>query len=148
MNMDIDQWNKDSMPIVAQTTSKGTPGDDSPRDLWCLIEGNKLIPVPVAANKPIAILKELVYVKGKSSAFGGIDAKDLVLWKVSDILESTSNIYVPFLRLIYLSMNTLTMILFGNSKSLKTRERLSTRPICASPTTGRPNLLMIGSTSL
>jgi hypothetical protein len=126
---------------------QGHACDDSPRDLWCLIEGDTLIPVSVAANKPIAILKELIYAKGKSSAFGGIDAKDLVLWKVSDILESTSNIYVPFLRLIYLSMN-MTMILFGNSKSAKTREGLSTRPVCASPTTGRPNLLMIGSTSL
>ena len=29
-------------------------------------------------------MKELVYAKGKT-AFGGIVAKDLVLWKVSDI---------------------------------------------------------------
>ena len=92
MNLDID---KDSTPI-AQTTSKSTR-DDSPRDLLCLIEGDTVIPVSVAANKSIAILKELVYAKGKSSVFGGIDAKDLVLWKVSDILKSTSNIYVPFL---------------------------------------------------
>ena len=107
--MNIDQNKDRSTPIAAHATSEGTPGDDSPRDLWCLFEGDALILVSVAANKPIAILKELIHAKGKISA----DAKDLVLWKVSDILESSSNIYVPFLRLIYLSMNTLT-ILFGN----------------------------------
>ena len=96
--MDLDQWNKDSTPIAAQATSKSTH-DDSVRDLLCLIEGDTVILVSVAADKPIAFLKELVHAKGKRSVFGGIDAKDLVLWKleVSDILESTSNIYVPFL---------------------------------------------------
>jgi hypothetical protein len=134
-----------NMPIAAGTSSEGAPD----RDLLCLIEGDTVvIPVSVAANKPIAILKDLIHAKRKSSAFGGIDAKDLVLWKVSDILESTSNIYVPFLRLIYLTMNTLTIILFGNSKSAKAREGSSTWPCSASPTIGRPNLLMIGSTSL
>jgi len=96
--MDLDQWNKGSTPIAAQTTSKSTR-DDTLRDLLCLIEGDTVIPVSVAANKPISILKELVHAKGTNSVFRGIDAKDLVLWKleVIDILESTSNIYVPFL---------------------------------------------------
>ena len=84
------------MPMIAaKTSSEGAPGDDSLRDLLCLIEGDTIIPVSVAANKPIANLKDLIHAKGKSSAFGGIDAKDLVLWKVSNtVLESTSNIYV------------------------------------------------------
>jgi len=60
------------------------PSDDS-RELWCLIEGDALIQVSVPANKPIAILKEFIYVKGQSFVFSGIDAKDLVLFKVSDI---------------------------------------------------------------
>jgi hypothetical protein len=64
--------------------------NDSPRDLLCLSEGDTVIPVSVAANKPIAILKELIHAKGNCGAF----AKDLVLWKVSDILESSINIYV------------------------------------------------------
>jgi len=83
-NMNLD---KDSTPIAAQTTSKSTR-DDSPRDLWCLIEGDTVIPVSVAANKSIAFLKELVYAKGKSVAF----AKDLELLRVSDILEYSPNL--------------------------------------------------------
>ena len=83
MNMDIDQWNKDSTP-AARTSSKGVPIDYSLpiRELLCLVEGDAVIPVSVAANKPIAVLKELIHAKSKSSTF----AKDLVLWKVSDIL--------------------------------------------------------------
>jgi len=84
--MDIDQRNKDSTPIAAETSS----GNNSLRDLLCLIEGDTVIPVSIAANKPIAVLKELIHAKGESSAF----AKDLVLWKVSDTLESSINIYV------------------------------------------------------
>ena len=79
-----------NMPIAAGTSFEGAPGDDSLRDLLCLIEGDTVIPVSVVANKPIAILKELIHAKSKGSAF----AKDLVLWKVSDILEFSINIYV------------------------------------------------------
>lgn len=94
---------------AAQTTSD-TPSDHSPRDLWCLIEGDGLIPVTIAANKPIAILKECIYEKGKTSVFDGIYAKDLVLLKVSDILESGGSIYVRFVRLLYLSMGKVPQI--------------------------------------
>ena len=87
----MNETNKNS---ATQATSEGTLSDDSPRDLWCLIEGDAPVLVKVAANMPIAVLKELVYEKGKSSVFDGIDAKDLVLLKVSDILESFSSIYV------------------------------------------------------
>ena len=89
-----------------QSNENNSVPSEGPRNLWCLIEGDALIPVTVAANKSIAVLKEHIYAKGKTSAFGAIDAKDLVLLKVSDILESGSNIYVRFVRLIYLTLPT------------------------------------------
>jgi hypothetical protein len=86
--MDIDLWNKHSTSIAAQTTSEGTPNDDSPRFLWCLIEGDRVVPVSLAANQPIAILKEGIHAKGKNTVY----AKDLELLRVSDILESSTNL--------------------------------------------------------
>ena len=79
--MGIDERNKDSTSIAAQTTSEGTP--DSPRVLWCLIEGDGVVPISLAANQRIAILKECIHAKSKVTVY----AKDLVLLKVSDILE-------------------------------------------------------------
>ncbi len=134
-----DQSNK-NQNSAPKTTSEGTPSDDSSRDLWCLIEGDALVRVTVAANKPIAVLKELVYAKGKTSVFGGIDAKDLVLLKVSDILESGSSIYVRFVRLIYLSLGSVPQI-FGNFKSPET-QCLSTRAGVTSLISGRFNPLI------
>jgi len=99
--------NDTSKNSAAKKTSD-KPSDDSPRNLWCLIEGDDLIRVTVAANKPIYILKELVC--GKTFVYDGIYAKDLVLLKVSDTLESGSSIYVRFVRLIYLSMSKVPQI--------------------------------------
>ena len=79
-NMDIVQW--------SQTTSEGTPDDDSHRVLWCLIEGDGVVPVSLAANQRIVILKEYIHAKGKITVY----AKDLVLLRVSDILESSTNL--------------------------------------------------------
>jgi hypothetical protein len=81
LNMDIHQWNKDSTSIAPQTTSEGTPNDD-PRVLWCLIEGDGFVPVSLAAKQRIIILKECIHAKGKTT----VDAKDLELLKVSDML--------------------------------------------------------------
>jgi len=87
LNIDIHQWNKDSTSIAPQTTSEGTPNDDSPRVLWCLIEGDGVVLVSLAANQRITILKECIHAKGKTTVY----AKDLELLKVSDILESSTN---------------------------------------------------------
>ena len=68
--MDIDQCNKKSTSIAAQTHP--TP------PVSCLIEGDSVVPVSLAANQRIAILKECIHAKGKVTVY----AKDLVLLRV------------------------------------------------------------------
>jgi hypothetical protein len=58
--------------------------DDTIHTLWCLVEGDSMVfEVTASANASINRLKELVREKGKNGALGNIDAKDLVLLKVS-----------------------------------------------------------------
>ena len=66
------------------TTSKSVPGD-TVLGLSCLVEGDRSVfRVTVPINSEILELKELVKEKGVDIPF----AKDLVLLKVSHILES------------------------------------------------------------
>jgi len=78
------------MNSSAQTTSEGTPSDD-PRELWCLLESDGVIMVNMKANDRISTLKENVH--KKSGSAHGEYPKDLVLYRVSDILESGSSIH-------------------------------------------------------
>jgi len=118
--------------------------NDQSFELWCLIEGDAAIQVTVDANKSIAILKDLVHSKLEGNT--SVAPKDLVLLKVSDILQFHSNINIPFLRSISLSVITQSR-LYNDSKSLKTSESLHHHG-STSPTSGQLNLLLMHSTFL
>ena len=84
---------------VAQGTSSLWSENTSCR-LFCLVEGEaEVFLVPVEGDKVISELKELVHEKGKNGVFASVDAKELMLLKVSDILESSINIVIHFLLL-------------------------------------------------
>jgi hypothetical protein len=68
-------------PRTAHLSYNATMSDVA---LWCLIEGDSMpfeVTAPVNAN--INRLKEVVREKGKNGVLGNVDAKDLVLLKVS-----------------------------------------------------------------
>ena len=57
--------------------------------LWCIIRGESIpFDVTVPANASINQLKEKIYQKNKHT-FSDIDAKNLVLWKVSSFYRPT-----------------------------------------------------------
>jgi hypothetical protein len=126
-----DKGREVSVPNAAQTTSEGMlgehslPSDNTPRRLRCLIEGEAAVfKVLVLGNEEVSDLKERVHEKGKNGVLATIDAKELTLLKVSDILESSINIVIHFLcffRSVYVSVPTIK-ILFDNSQFTETRE--------------------------
>lgn len=121
------------MPNAAETTSEGMlgehslPNDNTSHRLRCLIEGAAAVfTVTVAANEDISDLKEHVHEKGINTAKHAIFASELVLLKVSDVLESRIDVvthFLCFVRSIYISVPTIK-ILFDNSQSTKTRKEL------------------------
>ena len=57
---------------------------DNVRTPWCLVDGDSMVfDVTAPANVSISRLKELVQKKGDRGILRDVDAKDLVLWKVS-----------------------------------------------------------------
>ena len=59
---------------------------DSDIKLWCLIEGDaKLFEVQVDACKSVSFLKKVIWKARKRGYLRGVDATDLVLWKVSSV---------------------------------------------------------------
>jgi len=87
-------------------------------ELWCLLKSNGVIMVNTNVNGHITTFKLKEHIHKRGGLVHGEYLKDLVLLKVSDILESGSSIYICFIRLIYLLMPTVLQI-FGNFKSLK-----------------------------
>jgi hypothetical protein len=115
-----------SPPKAAQTTEEHSlPGDGTFRRLRCLNKGGATVfTVEVAGNKDINDLRELIREKGKNSIFATVDALQLVLLKVSDILESSFNTVTHlrcFVRLMYVSLAR-TVILLDDSPSMQTRK--------------------------
>ena len=68
--------------------------------LWCIVSAEQT-PTPFMIKAPTNIdigdLKEAIKEKGKNGVLGRIDAKDLVLWKVSTSLRppSSSHLTMP-----------------------------------------------------
>jgi hypothetical protein len=57
--------------------------EDATHTLWCLIEGESTVfSVMAPLNTNINDLKELIRGKGVYGALRGVDAKDLILFKV------------------------------------------------------------------
>lgn len=70
--------------IASARNPAAAMADDTIHTLWCLVEGESIVfEVTASANASINRLKELIREKGKNGALGNIDAKDLVLLKVS-----------------------------------------------------------------
>ena len=76
----------------------GTQADNIVCVLWCVVSAEQtLTPFKIKATTNIDIgdLKEAIKEKGKNGALGRIDAKDLVLWKVSTSLWPSSSHLIP-----------------------------------------------------
>jgi len=51
--------------------------------LWCNVKGDSvLFKVKAGIHDDISDMKKLIHHEGKNGVFSGVDAKDLVLWKV------------------------------------------------------------------
>ena len=63
---------------------------DTTYRLWCFVEGDTTLFSVIASSISICVLKDLIKETG---VFNGIDAKDLILWKVRMTLanDSTTN---------------------------------------------------------
>src|ERR1700732_1033628 len=74
--------------------------NDPHRVLWCLIKGDSNpfeVTAPVDAS--ISKLKKLVWEERKNGAFLGVDATDLLLWKVSSERLADSSQLTSYLQL-------------------------------------------------
>jgi hypothetical protein len=75
---------------MSDTTTSQTPGT-SDRILWCLIDGDaQPFKIKVASNKDIDDLKDVIHFKRHNSSFRDVDATDLVLWKVCQLVLDAS----------------------------------------------------------
>jgi hypothetical protein len=75
--------------------------DDAVRSLICLIEGeSSLFRVKPTGGMDIIDLKALIKEEGKNGVLGSVDAKDLVLWKVSDDSRQMASKLMSLLVLI------------------------------------------------
>ena len=58
--------------------------NDPHRVFWCFIkDGSVALEVAAPVNTSLSRLKEIVWEKGRNSAFRTTDAKNLVFWKAS-----------------------------------------------------------------
>jgi len=133
----VPSMNDTSKNSATQTTL--SIQSDHPCQMWCLLKSNGVIMVNMKVNDHITTFKLKEHIHKRGGSVHGKYLKDLVLLKVSDILESGSSVYVHCVRLIYLSMSTVPQI-FRNFKSPKT-QCLSTRTGAASQTSGQFNPL-------
>ena len=73
-----------------------TQADNAVCVLWCVVSREQTpFMIKAPANVNISELKEAIKEKGDNGVLGRIDAKDLVLWKVSTYILMAAVIFTP-----------------------------------------------------